>query len=76
MSESYSQELFEAWQEKRRASRPWIQCFLCQTPPTYEDCVEHFKEKGMLITKADYKDVCKQQHMEPRYRAKEKPGQD
>jgi hypothetical protein len=68
MAISYLMELREGRDDKRRASRPWIECFLSQTPPTYEDCVEHFKEMGMLVTKADYEDVCKKHCLEPQFR--------
>jgi uncharacterized protein YecE (DUF72 family) len=73
VNESYSHELYEERQNKRRVTRPWLQCFLCQTPPTFEDCKEHFEEKGMLLTKTDYEDMCKKMHKEPQYRATEKP---
>jgi hypothetical protein len=70
MVESYSQELNEAREEKRDVTRPWLQCYLCQTVPTFEDCKEHLQEKGMLLIKEDYEEMCKKLHKEPRYAKK------
>ena len=70
---SYSQQLFEERQEKRRVTRPWLECFLCQTAPSFEDCKEHFEKKGMLLTRADYDAACKKMFKTP-ISAKEKPG--
>lgn len=67
MSESYSEQLSESRKNQRRASRPWLECYICQTPPTFERVKSHFEKKGMLCTKTDYEDVCKKMCIEPQY---------
>lgn len=67
MSESYSEQLDESRKSQRRASRPWLECYICQTPPTYERVKAHFESKGMLCTKADYEAVCEKMCVEPQY---------
>lgn len=44
----------------------WIECYLAQTPPTFEDCRDYFAGKGLTITKRDYESACKKMHKEPR----------
>ena len=76
MAVSYLKEIYEARQEQRRVTRPWLQCFLCQTVPSFEECKEHFEKEGMLLTRTDYEDVCKKMFKTPIDSAKEKPEQD
>ena len=45
---------------------PWIECYLGQTPPTFEDCRDHFVSKGLKISEREYKTACKKMHKEPR----------
>ena len=76
MSESYSDQLLEQRNNQRRATRPWLECYISQTPPTFERVKEHFKEKGMLVTKADYDAVCKKMFVVPQYEGIKKAPED
>ena len=67
MSKSYHDELLLERTEKRRISRAWLQCYLAQTPPTFEHCREHFEEQGMILSKTDYEDICSKMCMKPQY---------
>jgi len=66
--ESYAAEILAERQEKRRESRVWLESFICQTPPTYEDCKDHLGANGMIVTKKDYEDICKNRGQKPQYR--------
>ena len=66
--ESYAAEILLERQEKRQESRLWLESFICQTPPTYEDCKERLAEMGMILTKLDYEDICKKRAQKPQYR--------
>jgi hypothetical protein len=67
MSNSYSEQLLEQRKNERRATRPWLECYMSQTPPTFERVKSHFEEQGMLVTKADYEAICKKNCMKPQY---------
>ena len=66
--ESYATEILLERQEKRKESREWLECFICQTPPTYEDCKEHLAGKEMILTRLDYEDICEKMSKKPQYR--------
>ena len=67
MSQSYSEQILEARTEQRRVSRLWLQCFLAQTPPTFEHCKSHFEEEGMILSRTDYEDICQKMSKDPQY---------
>ena len=64
---SYSDQLLEQRKKERRTTRPWLQCYVYQTPPTFEKVKAHFEKQGMLVTKADYEAVCKQGCIKPQF---------
>ena len=70
MSQSYTEQILESRNEERRVSRSWLQCYLAQTPPTFEYCKAHFKKKGMSLSRTDYEDICKKMFKEPQYEEK------
>jgi len=59
MNPSYSDELFLERTSRRKEARLWLQCYLANTAPSYEQCKEHFDKKDMLLTREDYDDICK-----------------
>ena len=67
MSDSYHDQLLLERKEKRRTSRAWLQCYLAQTPPTFEHCKQHFEEQGMILSRTDYEDICEKMSMKPQY---------
>ena len=70
MAISFFMEMKQERDSKRTEARPWLQCYITQTPPTFEECKEHFEPKGILITKTDYEDICTEMCVKPRYRGK------
>jgi len=62
MSRSYSKQLFVERNEKRHETRKWLQCYLANVAPSFEQCKEHFDKQGMLLTKKDYEDICNKMH--------------
>jgi len=75
MTGSYSDQLLEQRNNERRATRPWLECYICQTPPTFEDVKAHFAEQGMLVTRADYQAVCEKMCVKPRWAHEKTPEQ-
>ncbi len=67
MTTSYADEVLLERTEKRRTSRAWLQCYLAQAPPTFEDCKQHFARQGMTLSRTDYEDICKKMTMQPQY---------
>jgi len=67
MANSYADEILLERQEKRRTSRAWLQCYLAQTPPTFEQCKIHFADQNMTLSRTDYEDICKKMTMQPQY---------
>lgn len=70
---SYSDQLLEQRNAQRRATRPWLECYISQTPPTFERVQVYFKNQGMLVTKADYEAVCEKMCIKPQFEKKENP---
>lgn len=68
MNQSYSEELFLERSEQRKEARLWLQCYLANVAPSFEQCKEHFEKKDMLLTRTDYDDICK-------LMSKKKPGE-
>lgn len=67
MAETYLEQLIQERKENRKASRAWLQCFICQTPPTFEQCKAHFAKQGMKVQKDDYEAVCEKMNKTPQY---------
>lgn len=65
---SYADELLMERNGERTKSRIWLECFICQTPPTYETCRDFLTEKGFVLSRTDYEDVCKRMARQPQYK--------
>lgn len=63
--ETYLEQLLLERKQNRKASRERLECYLCQTPPTFEWCKKHFEEQGLKIHRDDYEAACKNIHKEP-----------
>jgi len=63
--ETYLEQLIQERKDNRKASISWLECFICQTPPTFEQCKEHFASKGMKVNRDDYEAACKNMHKDP-----------
>ena len=64
---SYADQLLEQRNAQRRATRPWLECYISQTPPSFERVKAHFESQGMLVTRADYEAVCKKMCAKPQF---------
>ena len=56
---SYSDELLLERKSQRKETRLWLQCYLANVAPSFEQCKEHFDKNDMLLTRTDYNDICK-----------------
>jgi hypothetical protein len=55
---SIIEEGYQKIKDNKKNVGAWLECYLSQTPPKFEDCKKYFMEKGMKITKQDYKKAC------------------
>lgn len=67
MPDTYLEQLIQERKDNRKASRAWLECFICKTPPTFEQCKIHFDQKGLKVHRDDYEAVCKKLHQNPQF---------
>ena len=67
MNKTYTQQLITERIDRKNEIKPWLQCFIATTPPSFEDCKKFFESKKMKLSKQDYEEACKTMHCKPQY---------
>lgn len=60
MRETYTKQLILENKKNDLEATDWLHCFMTNTPPSYEDCINFLSTKDLKLSKALYKKVFKE----------------